>query len=495
MRAPIDPSEPLFPVRPNEQLCQYYMKHGTCKFGQACKFHHPPQARLQASTGPNIPNGISVEGTSQLLLNPVDGNSAMMVQFLPQRPEEPDCIYYLKNGRCKYGATCRYHHPIHYHKRRVEESRRHPRGQDQYVATQTIQYVTQAAPNGTYGKGQHVIMSDSPITFLSYDGAPGNQHFQPVSVVMGADGMASYGPAVGSTMATEQASSASSIASSYDTAPAGLDTFTQGELWNRARRNGSANSLTAYTIDSSSTRTNRMIISQSPSEGNLASRQQQRLRASSYGSASESSYHDATTGMIRSASTGSWRNERLSPSYDRRTAPQYVPRPDGPQSHEQHGMRGRPPPPPMPSSHRQTSPRSRKARGNGEHDEGFTMMTSALLNMLDTPEEASTESFSDEDTMRYHHPHTIYRTQEVVDPLMFDRLSLNGPPPTSRYQGHFGKEQSDSWSPTWHGSLDGPLDSTPPSLDGNGQGLTAIPTRHAQGPHSPPSSDVGLYLP
>ena len=31
--------------------------------------------------------------------------------LLPQRPGEPDCIYFLKHGRCKYGITCKYHHP------------------------------------------------------------------------------------------------------------------------------------------------------------------------------------------------------------------------------------------------------------------------------------------------------------------------------------------------------------------------------------------------
>jgi hypothetical protein len=31
---------------------------------------------------------------------------------LPQRPAEPDCLYFLKHGRCKYGSTCKYHHPM-----------------------------------------------------------------------------------------------------------------------------------------------------------------------------------------------------------------------------------------------------------------------------------------------------------------------------------------------------------------------------------------------
>lgn len=33
--------ENLFPERPGEQECQYYMKTGDCKFGAVCRFHHP----------------------------------------------------------------------------------------------------------------------------------------------------------------------------------------------------------------------------------------------------------------------------------------------------------------------------------------------------------------------------------------------------------------------------------------------------------------------
>jgi len=77
----LNPFEPPFPIRPTEPTCQYYLKHGTCKFGQTCKFHHPTLPRQNS-------------------------------EALPQRPGEPDCIYYLRNGRCKYGVTCKYHHPI-----------------------------------------------------------------------------------------------------------------------------------------------------------------------------------------------------------------------------------------------------------------------------------------------------------------------------------------------------------------------------------------------
>jgi Zinc finger C-x8-C-x5-C-x3-H type (and similar) len=30
---------------------------------------------------------------------------------LPERPGEPDCVYYLRNGSCGYGDKCRYNHP------------------------------------------------------------------------------------------------------------------------------------------------------------------------------------------------------------------------------------------------------------------------------------------------------------------------------------------------------------------------------------------------
>lgn len=29
----------------------------------------------------------------------------------PERPDEPDCIYYLRTGFCGYGNRCRFNHP------------------------------------------------------------------------------------------------------------------------------------------------------------------------------------------------------------------------------------------------------------------------------------------------------------------------------------------------------------------------------------------------
>ncbi|KAL7533849.1 hypothetical protein ACHAWF_004640 [Thalassiosira exigua] len=114
---PINPSEPLFPIRPNEPPCQYFLKHGTCKFGQSCKFNHPAGSRLGDGSG-----GLSMGQLVFVTANgvgPLAGevNSPLMtassaVQVLPQRPTEPNCIYFLRNGKCKYGATCKFHHPL-----------------------------------------------------------------------------------------------------------------------------------------------------------------------------------------------------------------------------------------------------------------------------------------------------------------------------------------------------------------------------------------------
>lgn len=38
-------------------------------------------------------------------------SSSPKEQAFPERPGEPECQYYLKTGDCKYGSSCRYHHP------------------------------------------------------------------------------------------------------------------------------------------------------------------------------------------------------------------------------------------------------------------------------------------------------------------------------------------------------------------------------------------------
>ncbi|PON88281.1 Zinc finger, CCCH-type [Trema orientale] len=76
-----------FPERVGQLVCQYFMRTGTCKFGASCKYHHPRQGG--GSAGP-------------VSLN-YDG--------YPLRPGEKECSYYVKTGQCKFGASCKFHHP------------------------------------------------------------------------------------------------------------------------------------------------------------------------------------------------------------------------------------------------------------------------------------------------------------------------------------------------------------------------------------------------
>ncbi|CAN0900558.1 Zinc finger CCCH domain-containing protein 32 [Linum grandiflorum] len=38
-------------------------------------------------------------------------SSSQMEQAFPERPGQPECQYYMKTGDCKFGSSCRYHHP------------------------------------------------------------------------------------------------------------------------------------------------------------------------------------------------------------------------------------------------------------------------------------------------------------------------------------------------------------------------------------------------
>ncbi|KAL3627181.1 Zinc finger CCCH domain-containing protein 37 [Castilleja foliolosa] len=84
---------PIYPQRPGEKDCDYYMQTRTCKFQDTCKFDHP----IWVPEG-GIPDWKEVPPT--------------LIEFqLPERPEEPDCPFFLKTQRCKFGARCKFNHP------------------------------------------------------------------------------------------------------------------------------------------------------------------------------------------------------------------------------------------------------------------------------------------------------------------------------------------------------------------------------------------------
>ncbi|CAI9090901.1 OLC1v1025785C2 [Oldenlandia corymbosa var. corymbosa] len=80
--------ETVFPERPGQPECQFYMKTGDCKFGAVCKFHHPRERIIPAP---------------DCVLSPIG---------LPLRPGEPLCIFYSRYGICKFGPSCKFDHPM-----------------------------------------------------------------------------------------------------------------------------------------------------------------------------------------------------------------------------------------------------------------------------------------------------------------------------------------------------------------------------------------------
>lgn len=163
------------PMRQDEKPCPFYMRTWSCKFGVACKFHHPQPAGVSTALSvsgsptygyagtsvipssyvgglptwalprtPSVP-GVPLQtpqGYMPLIFSPSQGmipapqrwntylgtvnpspsmtsnnRSTGQTGFTdyilhhPERPEQPECQYYMKTGRCKFGSDCKYHHP------------------------------------------------------------------------------------------------------------------------------------------------------------------------------------------------------------------------------------------------------------------------------------------------------------------------------------------------------------------------------------------------
>ncbi|KAL5852466.1 hypothetical protein ACOSQ3_007584 [Xanthoceras sorbifolium] len=56
------------------------------------------------------PSAAAYPGSYQTMPTSVGPSSSSQKEF-PERPGQPECQYYLKTGDCKFGSSCRYHHP------------------------------------------------------------------------------------------------------------------------------------------------------------------------------------------------------------------------------------------------------------------------------------------------------------------------------------------------------------------------------------------------
>ncbi|ESQ48762.1 hypothetical protein EUTSA_v10020494mg [Eutrema salsugineum] len=126
---------PVYPQRPGEKDCTHYMQTRTCKFGESCKFDHPiwvPEGGIPDwKEAPLVPNDDYPERPGEpdcpyyiktqrckyglrCKFNHPRAAAAVSVEnqdSLPERPSEPPCTFYMKTGKCKFGLTCKFHHP------------------------------------------------------------------------------------------------------------------------------------------------------------------------------------------------------------------------------------------------------------------------------------------------------------------------------------------------------------------------------------------------
>ncbi|GMY09799.1 zinc finger CCCH domain-containing protein 3 isoform X1 [Fagus crenata] len=74
----------------------------------------PDSRQVQKNAMPNQSANNIEEAIWRLKINDnQEGGGAAQSAPFPDRPGEPDCLYYLRTGLCGYGSNCRYNHPAY----------------------------------------------------------------------------------------------------------------------------------------------------------------------------------------------------------------------------------------------------------------------------------------------------------------------------------------------------------------------------------------------
>ncbi|KAK9015378.1 hypothetical protein V6N11_006489 [Hibiscus sabdariffa] len=110
--------EHTFPERPGEPECQYYLRTGDCKFGSSCRYHHPRDRVVPQTNCILSPMGLPLRPVRNCMLP----NQVLALIGCPlnhphqldliERPGMQPCAFYLQNGQCKFGSTCKFDHPV-----------------------------------------------------------------------------------------------------------------------------------------------------------------------------------------------------------------------------------------------------------------------------------------------------------------------------------------------------------------------------------------------
>ncbi|CAL9083767.1 unnamed protein product [Musa acuminata var. zebrina] len=146
---PLIPTSESLPERPGEPDCPYYMKTQKCKFGIRCKFNHPKE-------NGNAPAG---ELGAELQVS-----ETADISILPERPSEPVCTFYMKTGKCSFGTSCKFHHPKDLHiLSNIQDSVRHGQQEPQGQNSKTYVPFTPALMHNSKGLPIRPGESDCPF--------------------------------------------------------------------------------------------------------------------------------------------------------------------------------------------------------------------------------------------------------------------------------------------------------------------------------------------
>ncbi|KAG2290405.1 zinc finger CCCH domain-containing protein 32 isoform X2 [Brassica napus] len=76
---------------------------------------NPYSAPVSPALSPGAQHAASLYGVTQLSSTTPgvypSGVVTLKEESFPERPAEPECQYYLKTGDCKFGTSCKFHHP------------------------------------------------------------------------------------------------------------------------------------------------------------------------------------------------------------------------------------------------------------------------------------------------------------------------------------------------------------------------------------------------
>ncbi|GAB4829640.1 hypothetical protein Ancab_019302 [Ancistrocladus abbreviatus] len=121
-------------------------------------------------------------------------SSGRREQKFPERPGQPECQYYLKTGDCKFGSSCRYHHPPE-RAAYAAASFLSPLGFPLRPSTQPCTFYMQ---NG-YCKFGPMCKFDHPIGVMKYSPSVSSLTEIPVAPYLAGSSVASFPPSSSSS--------------------------------------------------------------------------------------------------------------------------------------------------------------------------------------------------------------------------------------------------------------------------------------------------------